>query len=171
MWYKNIRFQNLLIFTLSAIGILGSVYLFKVSLEIHPDERILMESAVFSELVGYITRHPESDAEVIFLGRAGSDPPPAIMERFENRTPAVMPASSAEVTFGFTAPVVDRTERTRRGIQVNLDAPKKESGGLVTVRATLYQNRLISATYTYTLVKRAGAYHVLSLHRSEPLFQ
>ncbi len=170
MWYKNIRAQNFLILAFSSIGIVGSVYVFTLKSEISFEERHQIETEVFSILVNYITNHPETNIDYIFLGISGSDPSPEILDTFLNHRPTVEPISSSKITFGFTAPVVYKSDLNKRGIQIDLEILDKEPSGYVKVLISLYQNKVVSAFYEYTLAKSDGIYRVISVKRPERIY-
>lgn len=167
MWYKNIRAQNFLILAFSLVGIMGSVHVFTLKSEISLEERHQIETEVFTILVDYITYHPETDIDYIFLGISGSDPSHEILDAFHNHTPTVKPISSSEITYGFTAPVVSTSDLNKRGIQIDLEILDKEPSGYVRVLSSLYRNRISSATYEYTFAKSDGVYRVVSVKRPE----
>lgn len=170
MWHKNIRAQNFLIFTFSLIGIMGSVYAFTLNSDISFEERDQIKTEVFTILVNYITHHTESNIDYIFLGISGSDPSPELLDIFHNHKPTVEPISSSEITFGFTAPVVHKSDLNKRGIQIDLEILDKEPSGYVKVLTSLYQNKVTSASYEYTLAKRDGIYRVISVKRPERIY-
>lgn len=160
MWYKNVRAQNLLILALSLIGLMGSVYVFNLKLEINQEDRRQIESAVFKSLVDYLTYHPKTDFDYIFLGVSGSDPSVEILNKFQDHRPTVEPISTSRKSFGFSAPVVHKSDATKRGIQIDLENLDRESNGDVTVRTALYQDKAASATYLFILSKHNGIYRV-----------
>lgn len=170
MWYKNIIAQNFLIFAFSLIGIVGSIYVFTQKSEISFEESHQIETEVFSIFVDYITHHPETNIDYIFLGSSGSDPSPEILDTFYNHSPAVEPISSSKITFGFIAPVVHKSDLNKRGIQIDLKIQDKEPSGYVKVLITLYQNKVTSASYEYTLAKSDGIYRIISVNRPESIY-
>lgn len=163
MWYKNVRAQNILILALSFLGLMGSVYVFNLKLEINQDDRRQIETAVFTSLVDYLTYHPKTDFDYLFLGVSGSDPSPEILDKFQDHRPTVEPISSSKITFGFSAPVVHKSDLTQRGIQIDLESLDREANGNVIVRTALYQDRVVSATYLYILKKFQGRYRVVTV--------
>jgi hypothetical protein len=163
MWYKNIRAQNILILAFSLIGIVGSIHVFTIKSDISIEERHQIETEVFSLLVNYITSYPEINYDYIFLGISGSDPAPEIMDTFHDYIPTVEPISSSIITIGLTAPVVHKSDPNKRGMQIDLDFLDKEPSGYVKVLASLYQHKLDSITYEYTLAKSGGIYRVISV--------
>lgn len=168
MWYKNIRAQIFLIFVFSTLGITGSVYAFSLKTDISFEERHHIEKEVFSILVDYITIHTETNVDYIFLGISGKDPSAEILDAFDShRRPAVEPISSSIITYGFTAPVVHKSDPSKRGIQIDLEILDREPGGFVKVQASLYQNKVASAPYEYTLAKSDGLFRVVSVRRPE----
>lgn len=167
MWYKNVRAQNFLILAFSLVGIMGSVYVFNLKSEISFEERRQIETEVFSSLVDYLTYHPEINIDYIFLGISGSDPSPKILDNFHDHRPTVEPISSSKITFGFSAPVVHKSDPSKRGIQIDLAILDKEPNGHVKVQTSLYQDIAASATYEYTLDKNDGIYRVISVKRPE----
>ncbi len=167
MWYKNIKAQNFLILALSSIGIMGSIYAVTLKSAINVEERHQIETEVFTMLVNYITNHPKINLDYIFLGVSGSDPSPEIFNTYHNHRPTVKPISSSQVTFGFTAPVVYKSDLTKRGIQIDLEILDKEPSGYVKVLSSLYQNKVTSASYEYTLARSEGIYRIISVNRIE----
>jgi len=167
MWYKNIRAQNFLILALSSIGIMSSIYVVTLKSAINFEESHQIETEVFTYLVNYISNHPEIHLDYIFLGVSGSDPSPEIVNTFHNHSPMIEPISSSEVTFGFTAPVVHKSDLTKRGMQIDLEILNKEPSGYVKVLTSLYQNRITSASYEYTLAKSEGVYRIISVKRPD----
>lgn len=167
MWYKNVRAQNFLILALSFVGIVGSVYVFNIRSEISLEERHQIETEVFSSLVEYLSHHPELDVDYIFLGTSGSDPSPEILYKYKNHIPAVEPISSSRVSFGFAAPVIHTSDRTKRGIQIDLEILEKNASGYVNVLTSLYLDAASSGRYEYTLDKHDGAYQVVSVKHPE----
>lgn len=167
MWYKNIRAQNFLILALSLVGIVGSVYVFNLKSNISFEEQRQIETAVFTGLVDYLTYHPQADFDYFFLGISGSDPSPGILDDFENHRPMIEPISSSRISFGFSAPVVHKSELTKRGIQIDLETLDREPNGHVNVRASLYQDRASSATYIYTLTEYDDKFRVISVKRPD----
>lgn len=163
MWYKNVRAQNLLILAFSFIGLMGSVYVFNLKLGINQEDRRQIETAVFTSMVDYLTFHPKTDFDYIFLGVSGSDPSPEVFDNFRDQRPTVEPISSSKVTFGFSAPVVHKSDVTKRGIQINLESLDREANGDVKVRMALYQDRAASAQYLYILNKFQGRYRVITV--------
>lgn len=163
MWYKNIRAQNFLILAFSLVGIIGSAYVFNLWWEMSSEERHQIESVVFSSLVDYLTFHPKVETDYLFIGTAGSDPSPKILDGFKNHILNVEPISSSRKSFGFSAPIVHKTDLTKRGISINLESLDKEANGSVKVLISLYQDRAASAKYQYVLDKRDGAYKVITV--------
>lgn len=169
MWYKNIKAQNFLILTLSLVGIIGSVLFFNLRLEISSEEREQVETQVFSNLVNYLSGHPETDLNYIFLGISRSDPSPKILAAFKDNTPAVEPISSSRVSFGFEAPVLHASDHTKHGIQIDLKVLPKEPNGNVKVSASLYQDKITRGNYEYTLDKKNGEYKIIRVKRPEQI--
>lgn len=167
MWYKNVRAQNFLILAFSLAGIMSSVYVFNLKWELSLEDRHQIETEVFSGLVDYLTYHPQVDIDYFFLGISGSDPSPGILNDFKDHIPAVEPISSSEVTYGFSAPVVHKSELTKRGIQINLKILGREANGHVKVLTTIYQDKASSGNYEYTLDKKDGGYRVISVRRPD----
>lgn len=160
MWYKNVRAQNLLILAFSFLGLIGSVYVFNLQLGINQEDQRQIESAVFTSLVDYLTYHPKTNFDYIFLGVSGSDPSPEVLDKFQDHRPTVEPITSSIITFGFSAPVVHKSDATQRGIQIDLENLDREANGDVTVRTALYQDKAASATYLFILSKHNGVYRV-----------
>ena len=167
MWYKNIRAQNFLILAFSLVGIMGTVYVFNLKFELSSDERHQIEASVFSSLVNYLTYHPKVETDYLFLGTAGSDPSPEILDRFNNHIPPVLPISSSRKSFGFSAPVVHKSDQNKRGISIDLESLNRESNGYVNVLISIYQDRATSATYQYILDKKDGTYQVITVKHPE----
>jgi len=67
------------------------------------------------------------------------------------------------VTFGFSAPVVHKSDIAKRGIQINVENLHREANGDVNVRISIYQDKAASATYLYNLNKIDGAYRVVTV--------
>lgn len=162
MWYKNIKAQNFLILALSVTGILGSVYVFGLKWDLSAEEKQQIESTVLSIMVEYLSNHPQLETDYLFVGISGADPAPDILNGFDGRNPAVEPISSSKKTFGFTAPVVHKSDVTKRGITINLEIMNNESDGKVKVYTFLYQDRASSSSYVFTLDKFDGKYQVIS---------
>lgn len=167
MWYKNVRAQNFLILAFSFFGIVGSVYVFNLRSEISTEERHQIETTVFSSLVDYLAYHPKIDIDYLFLGISGSDPSPAILNDFNNHIPAVEPTSLSRKSFGFSAPVVHKSDLNKRGISINLESLEKQANGYIHVLISLYQDRAASARYEYILDKRNGAYQIITVKHPE----
>lgn len=163
MWHKNIKAQNFLILAFSLIGIVGSVHVLTLRPEISLDEKHQIETEVFSLLVNYISNYPGINIDYIFLGVSGSDPSSEIFDAFYNNIPTVEPISSSIITIGLTAPVVHKSDVNKRGMQIDLEYLDKEPSGYVKVLASLYQHKLDSISYEYTLAKRDGIYRVISV--------
>jgi hypothetical protein len=163
MWYKNVRAQNLLILAFSFIGLMGSVYVFNLKLEINQEDRRQIETTVFRSMVDYLTFHPKTDFDYIFLGVSGSDPSPEVLNNFQDHRPRVEPISSSKVTFGFSAPVIHKSDATQRGIQIDLESLDRDANGDIKVRMSLYQDRAASATYVYILNEFQGRYRVVTV--------
>ncbi len=162
MWYKNIKAQNLLILAFSLVGIACSVYFFSLKSKISLEERHQIETTIFSILVETLTNHSQVEADYFFIGISGSDPSPGILRSFHDHKPAVEPLSSSTKTFGFTAPVVHKSDLTKRGIRIELELLDKKPNGNVKVITSLYQDRASSARYEFTLDKFDGVYRVIS---------
>ncbi len=167
MWYKNVRAQNFLILALSLVGIMGSVYVFNLTSKISLEEKRQIESEVFSSLVEYLTHHPETNIDYIFLGISGSDPSQEIFNNFKDHVPAVEPISSSRISFGFASPVVHTSDATKRGIQIDLKILDKEPSGYVKVLTSLYQDIATSGRYEYTLDEKEDAYRVIRVRHPE----
>lgn len=162
MWYKNIKAQNFLILAFALAGIMGSVYVFGLKSDLSFEEERQIESTIVSILVDYLSNHPQVETDYLFIGISGSDPSPGILNEFEDQTPAVEPISSSTKSFGFTAPVVHKSDVTKRGITINLEILDKEPNGNVKVITSLYQDRSSSSTYEFTLDKFDGMYQIIS---------
>lgn len=162
MWYKNVKAQNLLILAFSLVGIVCSVYFFNLKSDLSLEEKRQIETTVLSTLVDYLTHHPQVDTDYFFIGISGSDPSPKILNVFNNHKPAVEPISSSKMTYGFTAPVVHKSDLTKRGITIDLEILDKEPNGTVKVLTSLYQDRASSARYEFTLDKFDGVYRIIS---------
>jgi len=165
MWHRNIKAQNFLILIFSFLGIAGSVYALNLKTDISPEERHQIETEVFSILVDYLTIHPQIETDYIFLGISGSDPSPKILDTFHGNSPAVEPISSSVIAYGFSAPVIHKTDPEKRGIQVDLHIPVIEPNGDVIVLASLYQDKAALDAYEYKLNKMGGIYRVVSVKR------
>lgn len=162
MWYKNIKAQNFLILALSLVGIIGSVYVFNLKLELSTEEQHQIETSVLSMLVDYLSNHSQVETDYFFIGISGSDPSPAILSSFDNHHPAVEPLSSSTKTYGFSAPIVHKSDITKRGISIDLEILEKETNGNVKVITSLYQDRASSARYEFTLDKFNGTFQIIS---------
>lgn len=162
MWYKNVKAQNLLILAFSFVGIVGSIYVFNLKTDVSLEERHQIETMVLSLLVDYLGSHPEVETDYFFIGISGSDPSPETLNNFDDHQPAVEPLSSSIKTFGFTAPVVHKSDHSKRGITIDLEILDKESNGNVKVLVSLYQDRASSARYEFTLDKFDGVYQIIS---------
>lgn len=162
MWYKNIKAQNVLILVLALSGIAGSVYVFNLSTQLSPDEEREIESRVLTVLVDYLTHHAKVDTDLFFIGISGSDPSSELLNSFADHDPAVKPISLSMKTFGFTAPVVLKTDLSKRGMQIDLHILERKPNGNVDVLVTIYQDRASSARYEFTLDRFDGAYRIIS---------
>ena len=162
MWYKNIKAQNFLILALSLAGIVGSVYVFGLKSELSAVEERQIETTVLSVLVDYLSNHPEVEADYLFVGVSGSDPSTGILSDFTDHQPAVEPLSSSTKSFGFTAPVVHKSDITKRGITIDMQLLDKEPNGNVKVLVSIYQDRASSSTYEFTLDKFDEKYQIIS---------
>lgn len=163
MWHKNIRAQNFLILAFSFIGIVGSVHVFTLNSELSTEERNQIETEIFSLLVNYISNYPNINIDYIFLGISGADPAPEIFDIFQNNIPTVEPISSSIITIGLTAPVVHKSDVNKRGMQIDVEIRDKEPSEYVKVLTSLYQHKLDSISYEYTLAKSHGVYRVISV--------
>lgn len=163
MWYKNVRAQNLLILTFSLVGIVGSVYVSNLKYSLSLEETRQIETTVLSMIVDYLTHHPEVNTDYLFICISGADPSPEILNRFEDSKPVVEPLSSSKKTFGFTAPIVHKSDLTKRGITIDLEILDNERSVNVKVLVFLYQDKVSSARYEYTLDKFNGVYKVVSV--------
>lgn len=162
MWYKNIKAQNFLILALSLAGIVGSVYVFGLKWDLSAEEKQQIETSVLSIMVDYLSNHPQVETDYLFIGISGADPSPDIVRGFAGRDPVVAPISSSKKTFGFSAPVVHKSDVTKRGISINLEIMDNESDGKVKVYTFLYQDRASSSSYVFTLDKFDGKYQIIS---------
>lgn len=167
MWYKNVKAQNLLILAFSLIGIISSVYFFSLKSDLSHEERHQIETTVFSVFVNYLSHHPQVETDYLFIGISGSDPSPGTLHKFKDHKPTVEPLSSSTKSFGFTAPVVYKSDITKRGITIDLQILDKEPNGNVKVLVSLYQDRASSAKYEYTLDKFDGVYQIISVKYPE----
>jgi len=163
MWYKNVRAQNFLILAFSLAGIIGSAYLFSLRWEMSSQERHQIKTEVFSSVVDYLTFHPNVNTNYLFIGTSGSDPSTDILNGFKKHVPPVEPISSSRKSFGFSAPLVHKTDVNKRGISINLESLEKEANGRVKVLISIYQDRAASAKYQYILDKRDGMYRVIQV--------
>ncbi|MDZ7720198.1 MAG: hypothetical protein U5K72_15390 [Balneolaceae bacterium] len=135
------------------------------------EERHQIESEVFSSLVDYLTYHPKVNPDYLFIGTFGSDPSPEILNGFKNHIPTVEPISSSEVTYGFSAPVVHKSELHKRGISINLESIERQANGYVNALISIYQDRAASAKYQYILDKRNEAYQIITVkHPDHSIF-
>ena len=167
MWYKNIRAQNFLILAFSLFGIVGSAYVFNLKSELSFEERRQIETEIFSILVDYLTSYPKTNIDYIFISISGSDPSLEILNNFHDRKLTVEPISSSKIMFGFSAPVVHKSDISKRGIQIDLKILNKEPSGHVKVLTSFYQDKETKETYEYTLFKNDGIYRVNSVKRPE----
>lgn len=162
MWYKNIKAQNFLILAFSLAGILGSVYVFGLKQNLSVEETQQIESSVLSILVDYLAHHPKVETDYLFIGISGSDPSLEILNIFNDHIPAVAPISLSRKSFGFSAPIVHKSDLNKRGITIDLQLLEKESNGNVKVLVSMYQDRASSSTYEFTLDKFDGMYKIVS---------
>lgn len=169
MWYKNFRAQNFLIIFFTAAGLTSTFYLVNLSSELSVEERLQIEQTVFSYLINYITEHPDQDPDYFFLSISDSDPSSRILNHFEGNIPIVEPVSSSKMTFGFSAPIVHRSNQAKHGMLINLEVFVKQSDGNVQALASLYQARGSSAKYEFILNQNEGVYRIISVKDSSNL--
>lgn len=166
MWYKNVRAQNFLIFFLSFAGLSSFLYLVNFKPQMSLEVRHQIEEIVFSSLFNYISDHPDEDPDYFFISVSGSDPSPRVLNNFNGNIPIVEPVSSSIKTFGFSAPVTHRSQRTKKGIIIDLEIIDTQPNGNVRVLTSLYQNRISSATHEFTLSENDGIYRIIRINHA-----
>ncbi|MFY0683161.1 MAG: hypothetical protein JXR20_01315 [Balneola sp.] len=167
MWYKNVRAQNILILLFALFGIASTFYYVNLKPQLSPVEKHQIHQSVFSNILSYITEHPNEDPEYFFISVSSSDPSTRLLNDFAHNIPTVKPASSSEMSYGFSSYVSLKSDQSKRGILVDLKVMGKQPNGNVQVLASLYKSRSRSATYEYILNENSGSYQIISFKGSQ----
>lgn len=167
MWHKNIQAQNLLILLLSLAGLTGAYHMLSHVADLSEDEKWQVEKVTYRHLIDYLEAYPENNIDYYFLGRAGRNAEDFVLDDLSEYSAKIRTVSDSEIAIGFTSPVVYRSDRSKRGMIIDIRSTEIQPDGKVLVELSLYQDKGTAGNYLLELKRNDGEYHVISVEYPE----